>query len=253
MKKYSFSSILNIILIVIMLSGIIVYIYDINYPSQVSPASKVKTEQVVANTKQLLPWEPLLIASTSILLFFLKYFLVDKPKEKKVHEIHNEKHSLFVSALNMNYAELPSIRLSSEGRSIMYRDMVKAEVDTVASLAMEFVESNHTFTSPTDFKQKIFKLLIRITEDTEKTWKLDGVPKLVIDTYRDIEYDRLQILKSSVEDIALYAEDNWGAGVREFLNSLNTHIQLFITEDTIEVFNRLNGKLNGVKYKEVYL
>jgi len=252
MKKYSFSSILNIILIVIMLSGVIVYIYDINYPTKKETIAATKTEQVTTTTKQPLPWEPLLIAGTSILLFFLKYFLIDKPKIKS-HEIHNEKHSLFISALNINYSELPSVKLTSEGRSLMYRDMVKAEVDTVSSLALEFVESNRTFLNPTDFKQKIFKLLIRITEDTEKTWKLEGVPRLVIDTYRDIEYDRLQILRASVEDIALYAEENWDSAIREFLNSLNTHIQLFITEDTIEVFNRLNGKLTGVKYKEVYL
>jgi len=251
MKKYSFSSILNIILIVIMLSGLFVYIYDINYTDKVATKG-TKVEQVVQHTKQPLPWEPLLIASTSILLFFLKYFLIDKPKTK-IHAIDNSKHSLFVSTLNINYAELPSIRLASEGRSIMYRDMVRAEVDIVSSLAMEFVENNSTFLNPTDFKQKIFKLLIRITEDTEKTWKLEGVPRLVIDTYRDIEYDRIQILKSSVEDIALYAEENWDSAIREFLNSLNTHIQLFITEDTIEVFNRLNGKLTGIKYKEVYL
>ena len=252
--------VINIILIVMAILASIWFATDIfNY---VSKTEIVSTKVLVDSLQQAKPnimqkpdfdWTPVFSFLSAISIFFLKYLLYDRKSLKKKSETHNLNHSLFLNLERIDYNELPTIQLATEGKSILYRTMIKLQIDVIKNTVKEFLELNKEFENSLDFSNKVKKLILDISSKTTIKWNEHSVPKLVIDTYKELEYDRILILNNAVDNIALYAQEDWDVAIREVLNHVLTHVQLFITEDTLEVFSRLNGKLKGVYFQGVEL
>lgn len=258
--------VINVILIILIVSALIWFLVDLaGYYTITRIKTSVDSVQVVDTVTNLkswnshtakpdFDWSSLFGFFSGIILFFLKYFFYDKENlKKKRNTQHNANHTLFLSLKSIDYAELPVVQLSTPGKTLLYRQMLKLELEIVEDAIKEFLENNYEFKNALDFSNKIKKLILDISNRTSLKWNEYSVPKLVIDTYKELEYDRLLILNNAIDNISLYAAEDWDSAIREVLNHISTHIQLFITEDTIEVFSKLNGKLKGIYFQGVEL
>lgn len=260
--------VINIILIVLISLALIWFLTDLaGYYTIIKVKTTIDSTKVTDsliglkqwNSHTVIPkpdfdWSSLFSFLSAIVLFFLKYFFYDKENLKKKNNTqHNANHTLFLSLKAIDYSELPVVQLATPGKTLLYRQMIKLELEIVEDTIKEFLENNYEFKNALDFSNKVKKLILDISNRTSLKWNEYSVPKLVIDTYKELEYDRLLILNNAIDNISLYAAEDWDSAIREVLNHISTHIQLFITEDTIEVFSKLNGKLKGIRFQGVEL
>lgn len=253
------SLIINIVLIVIFLTGVGLFIIQSNNISSSKTLDTVSTVVSKDTTRILTPpsasptnWEGLATALISLLSFGFKsyYEYKQKSKESQHLEYNNSQHPVFDIIDELQLNDLRNLNLGTIGRTMIFRDILTIQIGAYETALREFITSK--FSDGTDFRVRARRLFLKIVEDYEKRWATFGIPTLVIDRYKCLQESRIKLLLSDVETLTFYRLSDNTTDFNEVVFYLLTHasiiLRLAVSSDSLEALKALNGSLKEVVY-----
>jgi hypothetical protein len=209
--------------------------------------------EVTQKDPEEIDWKPFLPMVTSVLIFFLKYFLYDYKKESKTLEKPNTEivieHPIFKELENLTM-DISHYTFGNEGRTELFRDMLRIKYTVFGQLIKKFQEQKHVFNSPVEFRNAYKELIREIQTDYEEKWAVSEIPSIVVDKFRKIRSPRIALLYSDIDTIAFYkAQDDYDQAGFYILTTLLLMLKFGLTFDNLKTLKELNGELSNIKYK----
>ena len=156
-----FDKVLNSVLVTVLVGSItwfLIYEHDkFNISTYEVP------EQVIEQPNKI-DWAPLIPGVSSIAVFFLRYFLIEKKKKKK-NGVPLTDHLIFDTIEDMVENDVKHRSFGSEGRTEAMRVMITIQLDTYASTLRKFIEDNPNFENGTDFRKKLRSCIFKMKDN----------------------------------------------------------------------------------------
>lgn len=238
-----FKNIVNIVLIIIAVSSFSWFIIqDINKNIPVKTTNTV-TQETNNNSN----WEALIPGATSVLLFFLKYFLIDKKTLKKSKNSKDQtllEHQLFNDFDIIVENDLKHIVFGSQTRTELMQTLISIQLDTYRSELISFINSNKDFDSWGDFRTKFRTCILDMDEQAKRNWSNRQIPEIVIKKYSSFYNPRIKLLLSDVLTASLTSK-TYDDAVSFILNEFRIIVRTSFLNDSLQALSSLNGELTG--------
>lgn len=175
----------------------------------------------------------------------------DKLTEISISEIMN--HDLFSYIDFWRYSKVPTLRFSSDFRSVVFRKYLSIFLKSHKDKIQSYVQSK-SFVNMSD--SELWKSLLNLINDIVYSYESEminsGLPKIVIDKMKIKNNDMISLTIDIIENICtsqFYKSENNLLKIYSVLN-----IILSILENAIQnsegVCNAINGELSGLKISE---
>ncbi|KKK68019.1 hypothetical protein LCGC14_2948240, partial [marine sediment metagenome] len=148
-------------------------------------------------------WIPLLPGATSITVFFLRYFLIERKKKRSPKEIFLGDHILFETIEELINNEIPYMQLGTPGRTEVFKALLCEQLETFRDNLKAFIEENLEFESSAEYRKKLKQTIYDIVEDCEHEWQARQIPQIIIDKYNHFFRDRIDLLLSDITTSSL--------------------------------------------------
>jgi hypothetical protein len=214
-----------------------------------TPQGKTIVKEVPGEEKEPIDWVPLVPAMSSVSVFFLRYFLIERRKKKKtqVKEVSLLDHILFDTIEDLIANDIPHMRFSTLGRTEMFRALLCQQLETFRDQLKDFIQENPSFESSADFRKKLRQRLYKIVEECEHEWRARQIPKAAVEKYNHFFRGRIELLSSDITMSSLLEGDPEEA-LESFLNEVRTVFKVHMQRDVMNALNSLNGELDGLTY-----
>lgn len=239
-----FDKILNTALIVTLLGSVFWFLF---YEHEKFNVSTYEIPEQIINDPGEIDWAPLIPGVTSITIFFLRYFLLERKKKKK-YEIPLTDHLIFDTIEDMVENDVKHRNFGSEGRTEAMRVMITIQLDIYSSTLKKFIEDNPKFEDGSDFRKKLRACIFKMVEDTNKQWHERQLPQPLIDKYGALYKHRIDLLLSDVLSATLMISVENNAALNTFLNDARIVFRSGLLEDVILALRSMNGELNGLTF-----
>ena len=193
-------------------------------------------------------WIPLLPGATSMTVFFLRYFLIERKKKRKPKEIFLGDHILFETIEELINNEIPYMQLDTPGRTEVFKALLCEQLETFRDNLKAFIEENLEFESSVEYRKKLKQAIYDIVEDCEHEWRARQIPQLVIDKYNHFFRDRINLLLSDITTSSLRYAGRPEKALEAFLNEVRMIFKLHLQTDGLHALEGLNGELDGLTY-----
>ena len=194
-------------------------------------------------------WIPLVPAMSSISVFLLRYFLLERKKKKKtqIKEVSLLDHMLFDTIEDLIANEIPHMDFCTSGRTEMFRALLCQQLETFRDQLKSFIHDNSSFESSADFRKKLRQRLYKIVEECEHEWASRQIPRAAIEKYNQFFKGRIELLSSDITMSSL-VEGTPEEALESFLNEVRTVFKIHLQVDVMNALNSLNGELDGLTY-----
>jgi len=192
-------------------------------------------------------WSPLIPAVSSITLFFLRYFLIERKTKKKLNKIPLYDHLMFDTIEDIISNDIMHRTFGSEGRTEAIRTMILVQLDTYRESFKSFVQDNQEFDDLHDFRKKLRAAIFKMQDETIKRWRERLLPELLIVKYSDLYKQRIDLLLGDVLAVTLTNTDPLEA-LNAFFNEARIVFMTGLQDDAIMALRAMNGELNGLTF-----
>jgi len=192
-------------------------------------------------------WSPLIPAVSSITLFFLRYFLIERKTKKKLNKIPLYDHLMFDTIEDIISNDIMHRTFGSEGRTEAIRTMILVQLDTYRESFKSFVQDNQEFDDLHDFRKKLRAAIFKMQDETIKKWRERLLPELLIVKYSDLYKQRIDLLLGDVLAVTLTNTDPLEA-LNAFFNEARIVFMTGLQDDAIMALRAMNGELNGLTF-----
>jgi hypothetical protein len=193
-------------------------------------------------------WIPLIPAISSVTVFFLRYFLIERKKKKKVKEISLVDHVLFETIEELINNEIPYMQFGTPGRTEVFKALVCEQLETFRDNLKEFIYENPEFESSTLYRKKLKQKIYEIVENCEHEWRSREIPEIVINKYNHFFRDRINLLLADITTSSLRYAGQPEEALEAFLNEVRMVFKLHLQTDALRALDNLNGELDGLIY-----
>jgi len=238
-----FDKVLNIFLIVI-LTGSVVWFLVTNRAQENIQTLESPTLNVVKDFN----WEPIIPGISSIIVFFLRYFLIDKRKNKENKKISLLDHLIFDTIEDMLENNLKHLTFGSEGRTEALRLMISIQLKTYSDTLKEFILKNDKYEDSNEFRKKLRGCIFDMVNKTEKQWREAKIPEILINKYSALYRQRIELLLADILNASITASIENNQAMEKFLNDARIIILTGLQEDVIIALKTLNGELSGLTF-----
>lgn len=179
--------------------------------------------------------------------------LWDKILGKKTnnHEVnisHIVNHNMFSYIDFWIYSKVPTIRFSSEYRTIIFRKYLTILLMKYRDNMHQYISSNvYEKMDEAELWKSILSLLNNIVYDYEKEMENMGIPKIIIERMKERNNETITLIIDLTEAVCsseFYNSDNNLLKIFSIQNILLSVLQNTIT-NSILVCNAINGELKG--------
>ena len=236
--------IVNIGLLVVVLGSITWFLV---HESKRGISTVTEVHQELVETPGI-DWMPLLPGATSITVFFLRYFLIERKNKKKPREIFLGDHILFETIEELINNEIPYMQLGTPGRTEVFKALLCEQLETFRDNLKAFIDENSEFESSAEYRKKLKQTIYDIVEDCEHEWQARQIPQLVIDKYNYFFRDRINLLLSDITTSSLRYAGRPEKALEAFLNEVRMIFKLHLQTDGLHALDGLNGELDGLTY-----
>ena len=193
-------------------------------------------------------WIPLLPGATSITVFFLRYFLIERKKKRNPKEIFLGDHILFETIEELINNEIPYMQFGTPGRTEVFKALLCEQLETFRNNLKTFIEENLEFESSAEYRKKLKQTIYDIVEDCEHEWQARQIPQIIIDKYNHFFRDRIDLLLSDITTSSLRYAGRPEKALEAFLNEVRVIFKLHLQTDASHALNSLDGELDGLTY-----
>jgi len=184
-----------------------------------------------------------------IIDLFLKRKMANLNDVQVLKENDIQKHDIFNYIDYWIFVNIPTIRFSTEFRTVVFRKYLTIYLQTHKSNIHSFVyDKEFEHWESAEFWTNILGLINKIVVDYEKEMKLAGIPDVVIEKMKEKNNDTISLtidLISTISNSQFYSTDKNLLKVYSILN-----IFLSILENTISsserICNSINGEMKGL-------
>lgn len=236
--------IFNGALVVVLLGSVTWFLINENTKFNV-PAYNIPKEVVEEPNK--IDWSPLIPAASSITLFFLRYFLIERKTKKKINKIPLYDHLMFDTIEDIISNDIMHRTFGSEGRTEAIRTMILVQLDTYRESLKTFVQDNQEFEDLHDFRKKLRSAIFKMQDETIKRWKERLLPEALIIKYSALYKQRIDLLLGDVLAVTLTNTDPLEA-LNAFFNEARIVFITGLQDDAVMALRAMNGELNGLMF-----
>jgi hypothetical protein len=209
------------------------------------PTKQIPQELIEEPSK--IDWAPLVPGITSITIFFLRYFLIEKRKKKTSQKTSLLDHLVFDTIEDLLENDIEHRTFGSEGKTEVMRAMIRTQLETYRDSLKDFVINNSSFESQADFRKKLRGCVFDMIDLTEKRWKERNIPQVLIEKYSAFYKQRIDLLLSDILS-ASFEEPLNENNLKTFLNDARIIFRTGLQEDVVMALASLNGELDGLIY-----
>lgn len=212
------------------------------------------TKRELLLEREVLPgidWETLVPGISAVVVFFLRYFLIERkkkiklPKEYVKKEVDLEDHILFDTIQDLIENHIVHMQFGTPGRTEMFKALLCQQLETFRDRLKEFV--SQTFKSKADLRKRLRNELYKIVDVCEQEWLAREIPQIVIDKYGKFFKGRIELLSSDITSLT-FRENTADEALADFLNEVRTTFRMHLLRDVMSALDHLNGELDGLSY-----
>lgn len=188
-------------------------------------------------------------------------FLVDKfismraskSKVKNLNESDITNHDIFNYINFMIYSKVPTLRFSSDYRTVVFRKYLTIYLTSHKNKIKEFLERKDFETmDESQLWNSLLKLINSIIYDYELEMRSANIPNVIIEKMKVKNNDTLSLTIDLLENVC---NSNFYDSEKNFLKIYTIlNIVLSILENTVTaselICNSINGELKGLRYSE---
>jgi len=205
------------------------------------------SDKATISVENNIDWNSLVPGISSVTVFFLRYFLIERKKKKKSSTSLTD-HLIFDTIEDMVENDVKHRNFGSEGRTEAMRIMITIQLDTYAATLRRFIEENPKFEDGTDFRKKLRSCIFRMVEDTNKRWVERQLPQPLINKYSALYKHRIDLLLSDVLSATLTMSVENNEALNTFLNDARIVFRSGLLEDVLLALRSMNGELSGLTF-----
>lgn len=158
----------------------------------------------------------------------------------------NTEHIIFSNIDTIMSTDLQTIKIGSDVRTDLFRTMIKIQLEVYRNKIQEFLQQDHSLPALKNIRTQCTQLLLSISKEYEQRWEEVGVPKLIIERYSEIHYDKIKailglISNDYINDTKVY--------IHLFLSNVALTISSFISIELLTTLADMNGKVKKLTFK----
>lgn len=194
-------------------------------------------------------WGPIATGTTSITLFLLKYFLIERKKKKKGELSSGDlkDHTIFDTIEDMLENDLKYKNFGSDGRTEVMREIIYIQLDTYRTALKQFISDNPSFEDHTDFRKKVRACVYKMIDECEARWEQRQIPKPILNKYSDLYKQRIDLLLGDIVNASFSSLEN-NEAINVFLNDARIIFKTGLQEDVMFALRSLNGELKDLTF-----
>lgn len=192
--------------------------------------------------------EPFIAALSGIILFLLKYFLIERKKLVESKKYSLSDHLIFDTIEDLIENNLKFLNFGNEGRTEAIRLMIKIQLKTFSEVLKEFINKNIEYEDGNDFRKKLRACIFEIISKTEKRWREANIPELLIEKYNSLYKQRINLLLSDVLTASMLVSVKNNKALENFLNDARIILLTSLQEDVVMALKALNGELQNLTF-----
>jgi len=235
--------IINSVLLVILAGSLLWFLIHEHEKFKVEP-NQIPREIVTEPNK--IDWAPLIPGATSITLFFLRYFFIER-KKRVFASTNLSNHLVFDTIEDILENDLEHKDFGSEGRTEVMRVIISIQLNTYREELKNFIEMNRTFEDSNDFRRKLRTCIFKMVDKSQDRWRELHVPQLLINRYSALYKQRIDLLLGDVLTASLTNNSTIEA-LNTFLNEARVVFKTGLQDDAIVALKSLNGELNKLSF-----
>ena len=192
--------------------------------------------------------EPFVAALSGIILFLLKYFLIERKKLFEPKKYSLSDHLIFDTIEDLIENNLKFLNFGNEGRTEALRLMIKIQLRTFSEVLKEFINKNIEYEDGNDFRKKLRACIFEIISQTEKRWREANIPELLIEKYNSLYKQRINLLLSDILTASMVVTVKNNKALENFLNDARIILLTSLQEDAVMALKALNGELQNLTF-----
>lgn len=192
--------------------------------------------------------EPFVAALSGIILFLLKYFLIERKKLFEPKKYSLSDHLIFDTIEDLIENNLKFLNFGNEGRTEALRLMIKIQLRTFSEVLKEFINKNIEYEDGNDFRKKLRACIFEIISQTEKRWREANIPELLIEKYNSLYKQRINLLLSDILTASMVVTVKNNKALENFLNDARIILLTSLQEDAVMALKALNGELKNLTF-----
>lgn len=210
------------------------------------PAYNIPKEIVEEPNK--IDWAPLIPGITSVAVFFLRYFLIERKKKKTNIKDSLSDHLIFDTIEDMIENDLKHRTFGNEGRTEAMKTLITIQLQTYSEALKEFILENPSFENSAEFRKKLRSCVFDMVNKTEKRWQERQLPQPLIEKYSALYRQRIELLLSDILAASITSSVENNAALETFLNDARIIIRTSLQEDVMVALRSLNGELSSLTF-----
>lgn len=146
-------------------------------------------------------------------------------------------------------SRLKEMKLGSEGRTALFRDMLKTMLDVFDERLKAFVRCA-IFSTREEFCFKNQEIFGEILAETVRRWREDGVPDEVVSVFTEWNKKRCDLM---VQNIMLASVSSFHSSYTERAGLILDEYRQFLAWTVLEAeagLRKINGRISGIQYRE---
>jgi hypothetical protein len=235
--------IINSVLLVVLAGSLVWFLVHEHEKFKVEPQNIPK--EIITEPNKI-DWAPLIPGVTSISLFFLRYFLLER-KKKQSNPSSLNNHLVFDTIEDILENDLEHKNFGSEGRTEVMRLMISIQLNVYRDELKTFIENNKKFEDANDFRKKLRICIFRMVDKSQDKWRELNVPQILINKYSAMYKQRIDLLLSDVLAVSLTNVNPIDA-LNTFLNEARVVFKTGLQDDALMALKSLNGDLNNLTF-----